>query len=70
MRIFCQSAPSWLQALEILDVVVPLGDQHALEMLGLCQQHDALVADVNGDHTAVALGHHHQNAEGIIGTFE
>ena len=57
-----------LQAVEILDVVVGLGDQHALEMVGLGQQHDALVAHVDGDDAAVALRHLHQHLDRVVRT--
>ena len=59
-----------LQAVEILDVVVGLGDQHALEMLGLGEQHDALVGQVDGNDAAVALRHLHQDGQGIVGHLE
>ena len=59
-----------LQAIEILDVVVGLGDQHALEVLGLGQQHDALVRHVDGDHAAIALRHRHQDCQGVVGALE
>ena len=55
-----------LQAIEILDIVVGLGDQHAFEMLRRRQQHHALAGHVDRDDAAVALRHLHQDRQGIV----
>ncbi len=55
-----------LQAVEILDVGVRLGDQHVLEVLGLGQEHDPLVGEIDGDNRTIALGHLHDDVQRII----
>jgi hypothetical protein len=55
-----------LQPIEILDVVVGLGDEHVLEMLGLGDEHDALVGHVDRNDGAIALGHLHEHAHRVV----
>jgi hypothetical protein len=59
-----------LQPIEIFDVVVRLGDEHALEVLGLGEQHHTLIAHIDRNDPAIALRHLHQDRQRVAGPLE
>ncbi len=56
-----------LQAVEVFDVVVGLGDEHVLEVLRFRQKHDPLRSEIDRDNRSVTLRHGHERAHGILG---